>query len=116
MQVERDQTLHHVSGQIRGSDLCAWVGPTELAVILYGAGIDGLGHFVGRIAEERDAPGTTPKISAGLVLLEPGDGRRSGRASGPGPDLKVLGQVEAARSALDRARQAGGGVRVAVTP
>lgn len=118
LEAQRDETLSLVTGQIRESDLCAWVGPADLAVLLYGAGIDGLGAFVGRVARSgATRGGGSRSMSAGIVTLsrEPegrgGDGARSDRST-----VTVLGQVDAARSALRRAREAGGGVRVATDP
>lgn len=118
LEAQRDETLSLVTGQIRESDLCAWVGPADLAVLLYGAGIDGLGAFVGRVARSgATRGGGSRSMSAGIVTLsrEPegrgGDGARAYRST-----VTVLGQVDAARSALRRARDAGGGVRVATDP
>ena len=115
---ERDETLVLVAGQIRESDLCAWVGPADLAVLLYGAGIDGLGAFVGRVARSgATRGGGSRSMSAGIVTLardthaRGGDGTPTDRSA-----ATVLGQIDAARSALRRAREAGGGVRVATDP
>jgi len=102
-----------VGRQTRGSDVCAWVGPAEFAVLLYGAGIDGLGAFVGRLVRERAGAGGGRRersLSAGLVSLSPGP---DSRTAGPGV-LRILAPLEAAHDALQRAREAGGGVRVAV--
>jgi CheY-like chemotaxis protein len=108
----RDDRLARVPGQIRGSDLHAWIGPSELVVILYGADMDGVGSFVSRIAS-----GEGRELSAGISELEPPVRLRG---AGPGEStprerLRVLEPVASARRALDRAREAGGGVRVGAT-
>lgn len=112
---QRDETLSLVAGQIRDSDLCAWVGPADLAIVLYGAGIDGLGAFVGRVARSGATRAAGSRsLSAGIVTLAREPHVRG--EEGMPPDrstVTVLGQVDAARSALRRAREAGGGVRVA---
>lgn len=114
LETEREETIARVSRQIRGSDVCVWVGPAELAVILYGAGIDGLGQFVSRIAGGRRADRDARALSAGLVTIETPAGERGVVGSGVRRDnLWMLEQVDAARLALDRAREAGGGIRVA---
>ncbi|MFV1988053.1 MAG: hypothetical protein ACC682_12290, partial [Gemmatimonadota bacterium] len=112
-----DDTLAGVADQIRGSDLHAWMGPSELVVILYGADVEGVGRFVSRIAGRAGPEGDERRLSAGIVSFVP---RRRSRGSGRGqPDprarLRVLEQVAAARGALERARAAGGGIRVAAT-
>lgn len=118
LRAHREETIAHIGGQIRDSDVCVWVGPAELAVILYGAGIDGLGQFVGRIARGREGFPEGPRaLSAGLVEIEPrAIGRGAADRGSPEADTGfwILGHVEAARGALDRARNAGGGIRVAV--
>jgi len=118
LSASRRETIAHVGRQIRASDVCVWVGPSELAVVLYGAGIDGLGQFVGRIARGRDAGHAGERaLSAGLVEIEPralGGGASDRGVVAVDSGFWVLGHVEAARGALDRARSAGGGVRVAV--
>jgi len=118
LEAQRADTLSLVTRQIRESDLCAWVGPADLAVLLYGAGIDGLGAFVGRIARSgMSRGGGSRSLSAGIVAL-PRESRTGGRDA-DSPDrstVGVLGQVDAARAALRRAREAGGGVRVATEP
>lgn len=115
LETQRDETLSLVAGQIRESDLCAWVGPADLAILLYGAGIDGLGAFVGRVARSgATRGGGSRSMSAGIVALSREPESRSGEAPRANRStVTVLGQVDAARSALRRAREAGGGVRVA---
>ncbi len=118
LEAQRDETLALVTRQIRESDLCAWVGPADLAVLLYGAGIDGLGAFVGRVARSgMSGGGSSRSLSAGIVTL-PRELHAGGHDT-DSPDrstVGVLGQVDAARAALRRAREAGGGVRVATEP
>ncbi|MDX1394142.1 MAG: hypothetical protein R3195_07120 [Gemmatimonadota bacterium] len=108
----RDPRLSDVKSRIRGSDLHAWVGPSELVVILYGADVMGAGSFVSRVVG-----GEGHDLSAGIAPLDP---RSRSRGSGAGGTsarhrLRVLDRLFAARRALDEARQAGGGVRVART-
>lgn len=111
---EGGPTLRSITRQIRGSDLCARVGPSELVVFLYGAGIDALGQFVARVARGNE-PDADRGLSAGIVALRPGAHAR-GEGGEPGPArVRVLERVAAARRALDRAREAGGGVRVAAS-
>lgn len=119
LEAQRDETLALVTRQIRDSDLCAWVGPADLAVLLYGAGIDGLGAFVGRVARSGASRGGEARaLSAGIVALSRDSAARGARVAAGGDRslVGVLGQVDAARSALRRAREAGGGVRVATDP
>jgi len=116
LEAERAETISLVLPQVRGSDICVWVGPSELAVILYGAGIDGLGQFVTRVARGRGSDREDRPLSAGVVAIEPRDGERGATDSRGGPEsLWILGQVDAARLALGRAREAGGGIRVAAS-
>jgi CheY-like chemotaxis protein len=113
----RDDTLSGVEDEIRGSDLYAWMGPSELVVILYGADIDGAGRFVSRIARRGDPDGDERRLSAGIVSLAAHRHSRGGGRRQPGARarLRVLERVAAARGALERAREAGGGVRVGGT-
>jgi len=108
---ERDITLSSIPDQIRGSDLCAWMGPAELVVFLYDAGIDGVGQFVTRVARSAD-PRAPTDLSAGIVTLSPRGPKPEERTRGRHATVRVLEHVAAARRALDRAREAGGGVRV----
>lgn len=105
-----DHRLARVTDHIRGSDLHAWIGSSELVVILYGADIEGMGSFASRIAQSEDR-----ELSAGIASLEPPAYSR-GAGSTPRTRLRALERVAAARRALERARDAGGGVRVAAMP
>ena len=106
----RDPRLTEVKARIRGSDLHAWVGPSELVVILYGADVSGAGSFVSRVVG-----GEGGDLSAGIAPIDPRPRARGSGTVGTGARhrLQVLDRLFAARRALDEARQAGGGVRVA---
>lgn len=111
----RGSPLASVPERIRASDLHAWVGPAELVVFLYGAGLEGIGQFVARVSCADEATDDRP-LSAGIVTLRPQARARGDRRSrGPAARIRVLSHVVAARRALDEARAAGGGVRVAAS-
>ena len=112
---DRGSPLASVPRRIRASDLHAWVGPSEMVLFLYGTGLEDLGQFVARMSD--DGTADDRPLSAGIVTLRPqararGESRPTGRAA----QLQVLTRVVAARRALDQARAAGGGVRVAASP
>ena len=106
----RSPGLVDVETQIRGSDLIAWVGRSELVVILYGADVAGAGSFVSRVARSE-----ARELSAGIAPLEPRSRARGTGAARPGAKsrLQLLDRLFAAQKALEEARRAGGGVRVA---
>lgn len=115
---ERVRRRRTIVSQTRESDLCVWVGEDELALVLPGTDVEGAGECVRRIAGlESGSRVEERSLSAGLTVIEP-----PGHPGGLGAPMSrvatnpwILGHVHAALRALERARAAGGGVRVAVT-
>lgn len=107
-----------VARHTRRSDLAAWLSERELALVAFGADVSGLGTMMERLAER--AEGEEPeglRLSAGLVELDltalAGRTER-GSAESRVPDrVAPLARIAAAQAALRRAREEGGGVRVA---
>lgn len=101
------------SRAMRRSDLCAWIGDEEVVVLAFGADLDGLGSMFERLAAR--APGEMG-LSAGFVTLVPAGGDRTAEEPSLGsvPErVAVLDRIAAAQAALARARETGGGCRVA---
>ncbi|MGH7540033.1 MAG: response regulator, partial [Gemmatimonadota bacterium] len=66
----RSETAELVARLTRRSDLYAWLGDSDLAIVAYGAGIEGLGTMVERLARAASAEGREePRWSAGLVQI-----------------------------------------------
>ncbi len=105
-----------LDGQTRATDLRIWLGGSDVAVVLYGADLEGVGAFVARVARTAEASGGSRALSAGLTALRPvdeGDGGTGAVRADASERVAVLARVESAREALERARRAGGGLRVA---
>lgn len=105
--------------QLRGSDACGWVGETELGVVAYNTNAVGVTAMVRRlnqVLDERFQSEGLASLSAGVVELTPaGDpGRAQGSASAN--RIASLSRFAAAQTALRRARESGGGIRIADLP
>lgn len=110
-----------VARNTRRSDVLAWLGERDLALIAFGADLSGLGTMMERLTSRAETEGTWgERLSAGLVELDVAAlaGRSGDGAAGSGvPDrVAPLARIAAAQAALRRARDAGGGVRVADAP
>ncbi len=112
---QRRATSRLIDRNTRGSDISAWVGETDLALVAYGADLERLRRIMGRLG---DLAGSSPDpltVSAGLVTLEPDLLVEGGPAAGemPAERFASLSGLAAARGALHEARSRGGGVRSA---
>lgn len=113
----------------RGSDLRAGLGEEDIAIVAFGADTEGTSRLVGRLRKQaemtwRDSTGVT--LSAGiaelppsiLVRKRPDAAAAEERVPGPRPTQRIasLSRLAAAQQALADAREAGGGIRIAVVP
>jgi FixJ family two-component response regulator len=125
---QRSSTAELVALHTRGSDVCAWVGDADLALIAYGTATDGVRSILRRLSRvevARTSDGAIPGapvevLSAGITALDPetfqvGGGQSADAAAdrSPGDQVASLGQIAQAQAALRKAREAGGGVRAA---
>ncbi len=122
--------LGSLAEHTRMSDVCAWVGDADVALIAYGANVAATTMIVRRLSELSahlgpDEEGATP-ISAGIVELTPSQfvaERRTALAAGEPPSAGVpvadqigsLSRFAAAQNPLRQAREAGGGIRIGET-
>jgi CheY-like chemotaxis protein len=123
LEAQRSATARLVVRHTRASDACAWVGDADLALVAYGATIEGLTTAVKRLSDSASMldglPGTE-SLSAGIVELDP-DAFRRVRDDGKEPPtgwpqnghVASLSRIADAQLALQSAREAGGGVRSA---
>lgn len=99
---------------VRSSDLSGWADGENVAIVTFDAPVKGAETVVHRLdALAREAGGDERdySLSAGIVEMESGEGEEEHPAerSALEPDETLA----AARSALEEAREAGGGIRVA---
>jgi FixJ family two-component response regulator len=127
---QRSLTAGLVARHTRGSDVRAWVGDADLALIAYGTTTDGVRSIVRRLSrvdvvrtDAAIAASSAEVLSAGITELDPETfqvgGERSADAAAersPGDQVASLGQIAQAQAALRSAREAGGGVRAADGP
>ncbi len=111
---QRHATTRLIDRNTRGSDISAWIGESELALVAYGADLERLRRIMARLG---DLAGSGPEplsVSAGLTTLEP-DRLAAGRPATetPAERFASLSRLAAARGALHEARSRGGGVRSA---
>lgn len=101
---QRRKTASHCLEHTRCSDLCALLGGCDVAVIACGASLDGATVMAQRLIDlaSDGLEGAEAVLSAGIAQFP----LREAAAA----DLVC---VESARQALERARAAGGGIRVA---
>lgn len=109
------------AGYVRSSDLCGWLEDGDLAIVIFDTAFDGADTLLERLndlverQEQRDGDEPpAPVLSAGIVDLLEGRGERNG-GNGGGRVATDMERLAAARSALQAARRAGGGLR-RVTP
>jgi CheY-like chemotaxis protein len=109
----------------RASDLCAWIGRIDMAMVAYGADQEETGRVVRRLserAEMADNSSDPMPISGGVVTLSPPYTATTGTrdrdpvlSRGPGfhpHRIASLSRFAAAQSALQQARESGGGVQI----
>jgi DNA-binding response OmpR family regulator len=101
---QRRKTASHCLEHTRSSDLCALLGGCDVAVIACGASLDGATVLAQRLIDPASdgLEGAEPLLSAGIAQFPLSE-----------PAAADLASVESARKALERARAAGGGIRVA---
>lgn len=113
----RRKAAEFLAENTRRSDVFAWLDERDVALVAFGADLSGLGTLVERLATRAEADGSGPELSAGLVELDlealTGRPAREGGESGVPERVAPLARIAAAQAALARARDAGGGVRVA---
>lgn len=117
---QRATTAEMCRRHVRRSDVCGWLGPGELVVIAYDTPVEGARKLVLRlnaIASKRAevAEDDSPALSAGIAELFPQGDAKSGRSpDGEAREPRAeIGILAAAREALERAREAGGGIEQA---
>lgn len=124
---QRSSTAELVTRHTRGSDLCAWVGDVDLALVAYGTTADGVDAIMRRLSRvDEELRGSAVRtvsdrtLSAGVTDLDPeaflaegGGGPDRSSESLPGGRVASLSQIAQAQAALRSARDAGGGVRAA---
>lgn len=107
---------------VRASDVCGWLGEGELAIIAFDTPAEGattLAERLNQVAAGRaEVRKESRTLSAGIVELLAGDDGNSeapeGEREREGNRRSVkIRDLEAARGALRRAREGGGGIRVA---
>lgn len=123
---QRARTARLCQANTRMSDVCAWVAETDVAVLVYGADVSGATTMARRLSREATPSGpdeaARDPLSAGIVELSPAElvtaRRRALEEGTPGlrsvaDRIAGLGRFAAAQTALEEARQAGGGIRIA---
>jgi PleD family two-component response regulator len=107
------------TGNVRESDVCGWLGDTELGIVAYDTDAAGLTTMVRRLTERARTDSTADAlapISAGIVeLTDHADAVDSDSHRVPPMASRIasLSRVADAQSALRQAREAGGGIRIA---
>lgn len=105
---------------IRESDVCGWVDTSEMGIVAYGTDAAGVTSLVRRLtdltAADPLADGLVP-VSAGIVEMtgrfaEGTDGEEQ-RVAPMANRIAGMSGIAAARTALNEARAAGGGIRIA---
>lgn len=124
----RGQTAELCLGEVRNADLCAWVNDLELAIVTYDTPAEGARQLVARLNEAARGVMSGDEgvaLSAGIVELGPREQLHEAVAASrrgtpeedglPDTEFRDLFSLSAAQGALEEARRAGGGVRVAST-
>lgn len=118
---QRVATADLCSVNVRASDVCGWLGTGELAIIAFDTPADGATSLAERLNEvasgRAEVKADSRTLSAGIVEMNgsvegAGRGHESERGEAA-PAAVPLGGLRAARDALLRAREHGGGIRVA---
>lgn len=126
---QRRDTARLCASHTRMSDVCAWVGESDVALVAYNASVTTATSIVRRLsglAESLRREGEEAiSLSAGIVELPPGQfvaERRAALAVGaeagarPVADrIASLARFAAAQNALRQVRDEGGGIRIAET-
>jgi hypothetical protein len=121
---QRNSTLELVARHTRRSDVCAWVGDADLALVTFGTDTDSVRSILHRLSGNGKAPSGTQTpglpahtLSAGMTALDlepfrPSRDRSEDRSreSPRGEPLAALSQIAQAQAALRSARKAGGGI------
>ncbi len=112
---QRLATSRLIDRNTRGSDISAWVGESDLALVAYGADLDRLRRIMSRLGDLAGSGPVPLSVSAGLVTLEPHllAAARPALAEMPAERFASLSDLAAARGALHEVRRRGGGVRSA---
>lgn len=127
---QRRKTVRLCAQHTRLSDLCAWVGQSDVALVAYDSDIEATTGIVRRLTSlalslETDPSDLVP-ISAGIVEMPPSEfvaGRRelptekakTGEGRSTAESIASLSLFAAAQNALRKAREVGGGIRIAAT-
>lgn len=123
-EAQRRQTALLCSRHTRMSDVCAWVGESDLALIAYDANVEATTDILRRLESQAARLGRAEAapLSGGIVELSPSRfaaDRRAALAGEPSAATPVaeriasLSRFAAAQNALREAREAGGGIRIA---
>ncbi|MFQ5688817.1 MAG: response regulator transcription factor [Gemmatimonadota bacterium] len=114
----------------RTSDVCAWMGDSDVVLVVYGANVADTRAIVRRLADKapefEESPADSVPLSAGIVELSPahfvpsregvegvgGEGESAGEG-GLANQIASLSRFAAAQHALQQARETGGGIRIA---
>jgi len=116
----------------RDSDVCGWVEGEDIGIVApetTSAGLAELARRLGRQAGEHEERAELLPLSAGIIEISAGMGAEEGSgapdaegvgepssmrgSSSAGQQVAYLTRFAAARTALSRAREAGGGIRIA---
>jgi CheY-like chemotaxis protein len=105
---------------VRESDICGWVRGSDLGIVAFGADAAGATSLVRRLSERAVADAEMAfqsPLSAGIAQISAGGPAQSEadspRVTSVASRVASLSRVAAAQGALDQARQAGGGIRIA---
>lgn len=114
---QRNTTAEMCRIHVRRSDVCGWLGPGELVVVAYDTPVDGARELVLRLnavaSEQAEAAASeSPVLSAGIAELFPAGEEETVTSPGSAARGERVenGILVAAREALERARQTGGGI------
>jgi CheY-like chemotaxis protein len=123
---QRSWTAELVHRHTRGSDVAAWIGEADLAIVTYDTTIAGIKSLIRRLSSTEWAGRTATDpdgLSAGTIELDLQGLAVAGRSGMNGPagrapreSVAALVQIAEAQTALRSAREAGGGVRAATAP
>lgn len=125
---QRRETAQLCSEHTRLSDVCGWVGDVDVALVVYNADVTRATTVIRRLSQLAEPltgnGGAEAPLSAGIVELSPSDftterkaaRRRAELAEEGAPvvdQIASLSRFAAAQNALRKARETGGGIRIA---
>jgi PleD family two-component response regulator len=115
---QRRSAAELLKGNLRTSDVCGWLGESEVGVVAYATDAAGAATMVRRLNRLIEAaPGTEGEalgsLNAGVVELTPPGADDAGASLSAPSRIASLTRFAAARTALRQAREAGGGIRIA---